>query len=153
RARVTRRASAASKAGPPRESALWLWASVSAGVHIALYLGYGAMGAAGLFSGAGLRDGDGFGGNSVSFEIAGPEDALPQGGLSAGTLESIPEVLPEEQAASSEAHAALQGELPVRAEEPAEQASREVQGERERPRGAARAREELQPLPSRDLPV
>lgn len=140
------------KSGPPRDSALWLWASVSAGVHIALYLGFGAMGAAGLFSGAGLRDGDGFGGTSVSLEIAGPEDALPEGGSSAGRLESIPETLPAQQAASEEAQAALQGELPVRAEEPAERSSHEVSGEAERPGAAERARQELRPVPARDLP-
>lgn len=148
---MTRRATATSRAGPPRQSALWLWASVSAGIHIATFLGFGAMGA-GLFRGAGLRDGDGFGGTSVEFEIAGPEDGLPQGGRSAGSLRSIPETLPEQQAASNPAHAALQGELPVRAEEPAEQSSAEVQGEEDRPRGAARSRGERLPLPARDLP-
>ncbi len=140
------------KAGPPRQSALWLWASVSAGVHIAIFLGFGAMGA-GLFSGAGLRDGDGFGGTSISFEIAGPEDALPQGGMPGGYQEPIPEAQLEEQAASAETQtqASLQGELPVRAEEPPEQASREVQREQE-PRRAESAREERQPQPGRDLP-
>jgi hypothetical protein len=139
------------RAGPPRQSALWLWASVSAGVHIAIFLGFGTMGA-GLFGGAGLRDGDGFGGTSVSFEIAGPEDALPEGGRSAGSMHTIPETLPEQQAASNPARAALQGELPIRAEETAEVSSPEMPGEEVRPRGAERSRSELQPLPARDIP-
>lgn len=148
------------RAGPPRQSALWLWACVSAGMHVALFLltSFGVRGA-GLFGGAGLRDGDGFGGTSIEMEIAGPEDLLPQGGISAGSLPTTPEPVAAEESAGESAQAPaegaqamLQGELPVRAEPEEERApSREAWAERERP-ARARAERDADPLPSRDLP-
>lgn len=102
-----------------------LWIAMSAGMHVALILGWGARGA-GLFTGAGLRDGDGFAGTSVEFEIAGTNDDTPRGGSSAGAAPTVAEPVLEERAAPrAEAGSPMLdgGDVPVRVERGAERAT------------------------------
>lgn len=150
----TRRLPARSWGGPPRQSALWLWAAVSAGMHIALFFGFGGMRGAGLFSGAGAQWGDGFGGGSVELEIAGPDEAAPVGSLSSGHQPDVAPI-PEERAAPEqpvEQNApALDGELPVRLPPPRESTAQRRSREN-RDGDADRDREALNPVAARDVP-
>ncbi len=119
--------------GPPRQSALWLWAAVSVGMHVVVLVGFGGLRGAGLLSGAGVRWGDGFGGSSVELEIAGPEEGPPQGSISAGR-QPVVEAQPELRRATEESPEpapALSGELPVQAPPPRERAAREADRDRE----------------------
>lgn len=150
--------------GPPRQTAMWLWACVSAGMHVALFLGFASFGprGAGLFGGRGIADGDGFGGTSVELEIAGPDDDVARGAPSAGSMPSIPAPIPAQEGSAppekKEVAPMLEGELPVRRREaiasrpsPAVQ-STEQEEEAATPTTGNDAREALHPLPSRDLP-
>ncbi len=139
-------------AGPPRHSALWLWTAVSIGLHVLLFIGFAGARGAGLFSGAGMRDGDGFGGDSVELEIAGPEEGAPVGSLSSGRQPEV-EPIPELNAATqepAEQAPALEGELPVRLPTPREHAAREHTADDEEG-DADRDQEALDPPPAREL--
>lgn len=116
------------RVGAPRSGGLWPWLSISVGLHVLALLLWplflfllsllGIRGAD-LFSPGGSGVGDGFGGNSIEVEIAGPRDAPPQGSISAGRDEREPPP-PPSQATPPPAQemTADQGELAVRAEEP-----------------------------------
>jgi hypothetical protein len=118
--------------GPSKKSSLLLyaglWAAMSIGAHVGLFLlgflgvlwfGDGAAGARGW----GERDGDGFGGTSIEMEIAGPADDVPHGAPPSGS-----EVPPQEatQAAEPppppEAEPAedMNGEIVIQTAEPVE---------------------------------
>lgn len=86
------------RAGPPYPSLLWPWALVSIAVHAAVFILalFGPRGA-GLAAGAGVRDGDGFGGTSIRLEIAGPDEGVAQGGDSAGSVPGIAASPPSEE--------------------------------------------------------
>ncbi len=141
---------------PPRPVTLWLWASVSAGMHVALFAGFGLFGGGGrLPLGAGPAPGDGFGGNSVDIEIAGPEDGPTEGAISAGHAPAPePESEPPPPEEPQTAPPALTGELPVQLDPPAETEPVEEPSE-PAPRREVVARRERRPerpVPERDLP-
>ncbi len=126
--------------GTPRETALFLWVCMSAGVHVAAFLGWGiwvtANGGGGWLSGKGERDGDGLGGTSIEMEIAGPEDGPPRGATAGGGEQAPPEPpAPPPQEQNQETFA-LDGELDVRGAE---------QREERRPEKARRPPRESRP--------
>lgn len=139
------------KTGIPRPVTLWLWASVSAGLHVALILGFSFFGGGGRFvRGAGLPTGDGFGGTSVELEIAGPEEGAPQGAISAGQAPAPEPPAEPEPPAATETAPALTGELPVQMPEPAPEAP----AEREAPvRREAARREAREAQAAREAPT
>lgn len=110
----TRPIAARPRGGAPSENAFWPCVAISAGLHVAVLVVFAAVRGAGLLAGAGVPWGDGFGGHSVEFEIAGPEDGPPVGSISSGRQPDVPErsAVPSEPA---ESEPALDGELAVRA--------------------------------------
>jgi hypothetical protein len=116
---------------------MWLWISISGGLHVLVFLG--ALFGGGIVGppGGGLGDGDGFGGASVELEIqAAPEEGI-HGARPAGAPDSLPQPAASEvEPTPSETEPVLEGELEIRAEE----TPRERRREREQ---AQEAREEV----------
>lgn len=93
------------------------WLVVSAVAHALFALGTAG---AGLIAGGGILDGDGFGGESIELEIAGPEDGPTHGAhVPSSSLFSEPSIpanpMPQEEIAETEIVADDEGELPVEA--------------------------------------
>lgn len=137
--------------GPPRQTALWLWLCASAGVHVALFLIAFGLRGAGLFSGGGVPDGDGFGGTAVEIEITGSDDGPMRGSMSAGGQPAITpaqEQHPEEAGEQDDESApALTGELDVHVA-PAERAHRRG---RDRESASGQEQQAVDALPARAL--
>lgn len=102
-----------------RRSFLPPWVVVSAVLHVALFLGAGA--GIGLLPANGVMDGDGWGGQSIEVEIAGPDDGAPHGALHPMSDRSSPQPEippPPEEEVEEEVATVEGGEVPVAAAEP-----------------------------------
>lgn len=116
--------------GVLRRSFLVPWVLVSAVAHALIFLGVG--GGVGLLARHGMESGDGFGGQSIEVEIAGPIDGEAHGATQPTSARAMPEVAPPPPAAErEEAVEDADGEVPVEASAPA--APQAATPERERP--------------------